>query len=586
MKATLSFIVASMMIITTSLDAMRPLKTKKTPTEKCHEAIELRNHKKVKAAIKKGALVNNTVVYETGMRKNFLQLAIDTEDIPIIHTLLNAPKMDLTSYPMESPPPLHYAVFTGRLAIVRLFLNHPKTNINVLDSGGCTCLFTLLNSYLPSCRQIACELLNNNIDITIPNNNGDTILHCISQANNSGWIDAILNTKNPPLNTQNKIGDTPLHIACRMNAYLIIKSMLSSHHVINFKLRNQSKESPLDIALDSGYDRIFSLFFDKNPEKIMRMYHKDKRLFGYIIRANKPHLLKKILPSSYVEDTKNWTPLITASERGNADIVLLLLKQKNCNHLQKLKDGRIALHCASENGHLKCVKRLFEHDNNLDYQTHNENTALHLACANKHINVIDYLVEKGAQTLIKNKDDSVPFLLVYLKNLQDKIKKTTLNRMLHAKDSKDNTLFHIYTTIYAPQNSRSYDNYLKFLIEKGLNIYARNKNHLTALDMINNTYQKLPMSQIALSFWRVTSDHMQYALFKEILQKLPAELRIFILYFYYRLNINTILAKIIKRNPVLLSEHKGLEVSDLLIRLPNELHHFPLLYRPAGFSYE
>jgi ankyrin repeat protein len=266
--------------------------------------------------------------------------------------------------------------------------------------------------------------------------------------------------------------------------------------------------------------------------------------------------------------------------------VVLLLKQKNCNHLQKRKDGRIALHCASANGHLECVKKLSEHDNNLDYQTDNGNTALHLACANKHINVIDYLVEKGAHTLIKNKDDSIPFLLVYLKNLQDKIKKTTLDRMLHAKDCKDNTLFHISATIYAPRDSRSYDNYLEFLIQKGLNIHARNKDHLTALDMINDTYQNFPISQIALSFWRVTSDYMQYALFKKILQILPKDLRIFILYFYYRLNINTILAKIIKRDPVLLGEYRGLEINNWLIRLPNELHHFPLLYRPAGFSYE
>jgi len=586
MKATLFLVVASIMI-TTPLDAMNFSKTKKSPTEKCWDGIRFREPQKVANAIKKGADVNCIIKYPDGHQRNFLQLAIDTKNILTINALLNAPMIDINRYPPHSMPVLHCAVFSGNLGIVQLFLNHPKTDINILDSDGCTSLFAALDSILPSSKQIACELLSKNIDTNIPNNKGNTILHNICQRSSCAWIESILNTKNPPLNAQNNEGDTPLHIACRMNAYCTIKPLLASHHVINFKLCNNSKKSAFDIALDSEYDKIISLFFDTNPKEIIRIYRKDKRLFAHAVRANQLRLLKQLLPSPHVKDTKNWTPLIAASERGYTDMVELLLKQKNCNHLQKRNDGRIALHCASENGRLACIKKLLEHDDNLDYRSNNGNTALHLACANKHIHIIDYLVEKGANTLIKGEDYSIPFMLVYSKKLQDKIKSITLHRMLHAKDHKNNTLFHMYAAICIPRDPLCYDNYLEFLITKGLAIYARNNAQLTALDIINDSFGNFPLSsQMALSFWRVTSDHMQYDILREILKRLPKDVSTYILLFYYRLNINTILAKIVKNKPTLLSEYKSHLVRNILEQLPNDFHLFPLLYRPVVFSYE
>jgi len=603
MKATL-FLVAASIMITIPLDAMNFSKIKKSPTEKCWDGIEFHKSKKVAKAIKNGADVNFIIInnYNPNEQMSLLQLALSQQHIPTIQELLKAENLEVNSYPIGAMPPLHYAVSNGKSEHIRLLLAHPKTDINILDSQGRTCLFKAVYRFT-SALFIGKILLDNNIDTTIIDKYGNNILHHVSQKDEALWVNLILSIKNPPLNVQNKQGDTSLHIACKTNAYSVVKTILESKHAIDFTLRNNDNNSVFDIVLDEKCDDIISLFFDTNPKEIIRKHRKDKRLFAHAVRAHKLCLLKEFLPSPYVKDEKDWVPLILASERGYIDMVELLLEQKNCNHLQKLNDGRIALHCASQKGHLECVKKLSTHDGNLDYQDYYENTPLHLACFSKRIDVIDYLVEKGANTLVHNANGLIPFVIMYQKNLLDKVKQTTWQTMLEAKDSDNNTLFHKLAEIdnfvqnhkiaginNSFQNSYDCENILTFLIDKKLNIHARNNQQLTPLDIILNTTTKKPCpsifcSAMVRSFLGVVSDNIHYVLFEEILNRLPNELRIFILKFYYKLNIETIFAKIAKIQDTLLLKTPT-EQSDFKQQLLHDLHYFPLLYRPAVISYE
>lgn len=591
MKTTLFFFIAliTLILLTTPLDAMHTFKTKKSPTEKCWDGIEFREPKKISKAIKNGADVNLIIIdyYNANEPTSLLQLALSTQHIPTVQELLKAPNLETNSYPIGTLPPLHYAVSSGKSELVRLLLAHPKTNKNILDAQGNTCLFKAVDIIFTSTLSIGKMLLDHNLDATIINKEGDNILHYVSNKRDASWTKLILATKNPPLNIKNKKGNTPLHVACKTNAYSVVETILESKHLVDFTLRNNDNDSVLDIVLDNKYDDIISLFFDIIPKRFMCKHGKDKRFLDYTIRTNKPHILKRILPSPYVDGEKNWVPLIAASERGYIDIVTLLLKQHNCDHLQMLGDGRIALHYASKKGHLECVKKLSKHDSNLDYQDDCENTPLHLACINQHIDVIDYLIEKGANTLIHNEDGLIPFIIMYQKNIQNQVKQTTLQRMLHVKDIDNNILFHKLAEMNnSLKNDQEYDNLLVFLIGKKLNIYARNKNQLTPLDIINGKlYPHIFLSGMMQSFRRVTSDNMHYILFKEILDILPKDLRISILILYYKLNIETIFAKIAKIKPFLL----GLDISkrsNFKEQLTHDCHYFPLLYRPTTFSYE
>ncbi len=206
---------------------------KKNPTQKCYEAIQSCNPKKVKKALAKGADVNTIVKNEFYPEKNFLQMALSSRNTSIIKMLLEAPAINVNSYPPGSYPPLHWAIIiaNGTCDHLHLLLKHPKININILDEQGNTCLFTVINNFLVHTFFIGKTLLDNKLDITIANKKGNTILHHICYRNSYlTWVNLLLTVKNAPINAQNKQGDTPLHIACRSNAFDIIKTILKSEH--------------------------------------------------------------------------------------------------------------------------------------------------------------------------------------------------------------------------------------------------------------------------------------------------------------------------------------------------------------------
>lgn len=67
------------------------------------------------------------------------------------------------------------------------------------------------------------------------------------------------------------------------------------------------------------------------------------------------------------------------------------------------------LHRATIKGDHKMVKALVEKDKvDLDAQTEEGNTALHIAGKCKHRKTFNYLIEKGASTYVRNKKGETP----------------------------------------------------------------------------------------------------------------------------------------------------------------------------------
>ncbi len=593
MKTITFFFFIAIIAHTASSSAMYFIRHNKNAqaTEKCYCAIKDNNTKKVKKYIKQGANVNYVPETDNPFKQNFLQLALYKKSIPIIELLLGANAMNVNSHPTGSMPPLHYGVLSGNPVIVNLLLNHPTTNINITDHDGCICLFTAFDSISAHNRLIAKALLDRKIDITIPNQKGDTILHYVCKKASLDWVNLILTTDNPLLNTQDTYGDTPVHVACYMNAASIIQAMLSSKHCINLQLRNKNGHSVIDIAFYHKYDGILSLFFDKHFKELMSAYPKDQRIFDFAIRANKPTILEKILPSRHTNSSNQdgLTPLMIASEKGHSKILKLLLKEKKCKPLFKNQFDRIALHYAAEYGNLKCVKILCNYGA-LNQQDYLKNTPLHFASAHKHIEVIDYLIEKKAKPLIGNKKGFIPLVIIYKNNIQSNLKKTTLDYMIHARDKQQNTSFHMLTEIKnILYDSYDYDDLLNFLFVNHLDIYARNKKGETVFDKINTQYNISFVSSIMKqSFLRVSSDRLPCALFRQMLDIIAIkDVFPLILIFYYKLNIETIFAKICKKNiNDDIMSHPTQRLKEFKANLSNNLCYFPLLFRSVEDFYQ
>ncbi|KAL6841834.1 hypothetical protein ACP4OV_028346 [Aristida adscensionis] len=70
--------------------------------------------------------------------------------------------------------------------------------------------------------------------------------------------------------------------------------------------------------------------------------------------------------------------------------------------------GRTALHMASANGHLTVVEYLIKNGANVNATNLEKNTPLHWACLNGHIEVIKALISAGASVSALNSHEKTP----------------------------------------------------------------------------------------------------------------------------------------------------------------------------------
>eukprot|EP01063_Lacrimia_lanifica_P000366 TRINITY_DN1017_c1_g2_i9.p1 TRINITY_DN1017_c1_g2~~TRINITY_DN1017_c1_g2_i9.p1 ORF type:complete len:295 (+),score=41.26 TRINITY_DN1017_c1_g2_i9:103-987(+) len=89
---------------------------------------------------------------------------------------------------------------------------------------------------------------------------------------------------------------------------------------------------------------------------------------------------------------QNRAPLTHAAGTGHVGISKLLLEKDVDINAQSPLDSATALIAAAEGGHLDAVVFLVEHGAQLNLRNVDRKTALHLASANRHVHVADYLI--------------------------------------------------------------------------------------------------------------------------------------------------------------------------------------------------
>ena len=114
-------------------------------------------------------------------------------------------------------------------------------------------------------------------------------------------------------------------------------------------------------------------------------------------------IVRLLLENNAAIDAKNnndWTPLHVAAMNGHVDIARLLL-EKNAPTDAKNNDGWTPLHWAAIKGNVDLVRLLLEKNAPIDAQNNHGWTPLRLA--QMHVDVVELLVENGANMHLKPK---------------------------------------------------------------------------------------------------------------------------------------------------------------------------------------
>jgi len=290
-------------------------------------------------------------------------------------------------------------------------------------------------------------------------------------------------------------------------------------------------------------------------------------------------LLKQIdAPMMTLRGSNKDTALHIACEKNLNKTAEVLLFKNPCLTSIRNKQGNIPLHITSAHGNKKGSALLLSHNiTTIDWQNYHGETALHVACHHQQFAIIKQLVKNNACTTIKDNNQSTPFARLffsvkdsnaYLFRAFEKEHPHTMQKLIHSKDNNNNTQLHLCAILHNAVDAEfTFKEYLAYLINNKVDVHAKNKNGKQAVDLacqafnqLNDQYivTKLPKLKDVLmaqehnmhAFLRVSYPYKQYAFFQQILsqkslsnQPLLKKLRKIIAYFYYALNIETIIAK-------------------------------------------
>ncbi|CAB0031723.1 unnamed protein product [Trichogramma brassicae] len=280
-----------------------------------------------------------------------------------------------------------------------------RLQLNAVDCFGRSPLHWAVISGLKKVFEL---LLKNGADPNLASNNGDTPLHLISdEQEDSDDFDKMTmlfelshdDYKPLRVNAQNVSGKTPLLAAvtnvCAKATELLLRRGADPN------LADKNKLAPLHIICFGGNDDLATTFFKINDE-LNQTVQIDAR------------------------DKNGNTPLHLAIFYDNPNLLeMLLVRGADLNSLNK--DGLTPLHsiCNKEEEADDLAKRFFEIGEKfnkpvrIDSRDIDGNTPLHVAIHKNHVNLIGFLLRKGADPNSPNKNGETPLHRICEANIDD-----------------------------------------------------------------------------------------------------------------------------------------------------------------------
>ncbi len=271
--------------------------------------------------------------------------------------------------------------------IVKIIINNKNVNLNIQDVNGQTILHFALES---KCYEIAEALINSGkVDLNIKDKNGQTPVQIAMQSGNFDIVKKIIDTgKVEDLNIKDNNEQSILHLAIQAGDLGMVKKMIDTDG-INLNSQDKDGQTPFHLAVQGNNSNSVEIF--------------KKMILTGRVDLN-------------IQDKKGRTPLYLALQAGNFVMLDKLIDTKGVLFDIQDKNGQTPLHFALQHvkdfiGKTSILKKLIEAGgvNLIKIQDNNKQTPLHLAIQAGNFELFEKMIAaKGVDLNIQDKDGKAP----------------------------------------------------------------------------------------------------------------------------------------------------------------------------------
>ena len=469
--------------------------------------------------LKSVATIQNANCYFDGSSP--IHVACAHKNILAVKHLVHSLKCDLSCKDSEGKLPLHIAS-SYSLDIVKVIISQTARNVdedvNTVDSLGNTPLHLAL---IHNCLDIAMYLLSNfTCDTNIRNGNKDLPLHLASDKS----LDIVrLVTPQNVISSDylcNRIGKTPLHVACQAGAldisyYFVESCDRHPHFKLMTRVRDHNGRLPIDYACKHTFELVkivsrlctprdlcervsaagdVSLFTDVSRVSTLDIacYHGSPDIVEFLMTEKRCSYDQTALFYAAGFYSDPYTPLGNIS-RSNVVVVEYLIAKYGFDpsvplmRRSLIEENYTLFQRVCKMQDLGLMKALAANSKSINHLDNEGNTPLHYACMYGCIDIVGFLIDRECDQNIFNGNGELALHLSCSDTSKNsleivKLLKSNLKVVTHKGDS----LLHIACR-------HSCDDVVQYLIEEaGFDVNITNKSgecplHVTSRTSIKTT---------------------------------------------------------------------------------------------------
>jgi ankyrin repeat protein len=377
------------------------------PIESINEPSSEAKHKDYNiSCTRSGTTVNAFLTVEGLSQDKYLRSLLGTISVSEVDKILtlNNTLANTIDYRTNCMTPLHVACWFKKPDMVQCLIKH-GAKLDARDYYGATPL-------IYACKfddvQCALDLISAGASVNILDSDGSSALHYAVQSGNVELVQALIKSK-AHINTQNNSWMTPLHLAV-LNHTTAEKQL----KIVNALLKGGASDTLIENK--NGYTPLELALINHDEQEVISALIADPALNFQAVDFNGNGYLNEAIMAQY------GTEIIT-------DLI-----NHGCNPDLGNNDGVTPLHAAAQSSKL-LTEFFLKKGINIDITCQNGETPLFCAVLANKEDIVNYLIQAGADILIKAGSQSLLFSAVASGNLD--LVKLFLGKGFNVNDQDD-----------------------------------------------------------------------------------------------------------------------------------------------------